>query len=1751
MKRLLTLGMLFLVSSTCFALDGAGVQGNPYLIGSVADLDEFADENNAGMFWGSGVYVQLTVNIDLEGRVYDRAVIAPDEYATSTVNSYEGTVYGGVFDGAGHAICNLTIQGTGNDYVGLFGKVDGATAEIFNLSLVDVNISGRWHVGAMAGQNGGTVSDCYETGAVGGYEWYGGLIGINNGTVTGCHAGGRMDGIGGLHYVGGLIGKNTGSVSDCSSTGSSRISGDLSYVGGLIGWNVRGSVSRCYSDLSVAGVGGMGGLIGVNEYGRISRCHSTAEWVNASEAAGGLIGWNNEGVVSECYSAGEVEGIYYIGGLIGDNYDGTVNDCFSVCSVRGGQACAGGLVGRHVKGVLSNCFSTGSVKGWNRVGGLVGQDSNSSVRYCYAASDVYGRDFIGGLVGYDGGGCSYVADFWDSTVNGSLTGIGTSSDPSGVVGTATSNLRRSGVYAAAGWDFAGKWWIHDDVDTPQLRWRKTSTKTPQIVLFDGQVYGSDSFGLHLDPGEGSTWTIQESCDWLEVTPASGTAGASAEITVSTTASLPAAGYHECRLEVSSDGAGSEVEYVTVVLHVMYAGDGSAGNPFEIGTAEELELMGRRPMDWDKHFVMTDNIDLANRYYDEALIAGGYFNYDQLTFTGAFDGSGHTISNLMSGTYGNHYVGLFGFVDSGAVISNLGLVDVAISGRQYVGALAGRNRGTVTNCYSTGNIRYVSATRGNYLGGLCGWNESGTIMQSYSTVDISCTYFASHVGGLCGKNGSSETGPGNIYGCYAMGSIEVGDESNTVGGLCGGNAASSTIIGCYATGSVKGGKESYGLGGLCGGNGEDSIIRNCYARGAVEAGDDSSGVGGLCADSGVGTIDNCYSTGSVKVGVDCNSVGGLVGSGGMVRQSFWDIETCGPNYNNLLGTPKTTDEMQTLSTFVSVGWDFSDDDGDPAIWEMPAVKGYPLLIWGVIGVELEVVPDLISLWQAEAEAAILSSGFSVGAVTSANSSSVPVGHVMGQSPSAGGLLLIGSAIDLVISTGPQLVSAPDLTGMTEAEAADALTSLGLTLGIVASEYHPTAPAGTVFTQEAGPGTILAVGSPVDIIVSLGWIVLPGQGIEDDPYMISSGVEFQIFADERSAGQYWGSGVYTSLANDLDLSGISPGMIGYPIAFDGVFDGGNHVITNLRDTDHGLFNIGPDGIVRNIRLEDVEIVSSGGYTGAVAASNQGLIRNCCVSGTVVAGAAGVNYTGGICGSNAGGTIEECYWSGDVVGRYDVGGIVGYNGWHEIRPGQWSSGTVRDCAASGSVKGSSSIGGLVGCNYAEITMCYSIANVKGGDIVGGLVGSLYGNDWAGKVLDCYAAGDPNGLSKVGGLIGEMSFNFQYGSNPPVARSYSTGRVSGTADAGGLIGYNGYGAISDCFWDVEMSGQASSSNGGGIGKTSEQMEDPSTFTDAGWDFTKPVWMISGVDYPRLVWREPDVDDNGKVDFDDLAQIAKYWLQDDCGLCSNSDLTGDLRIDYYDLQIIADNWLGGAMISDHVSMIEMVAGYFYGKDGAPAGTYGFNLSVYTDDRIAKVEFLAPSGNLFVIPADEYMESVSDDGYIETKHTCGDEGTDEEGLCEWRYEISMNDPAGFAEYGDGWYTFTFYFGNGRTETTEVFFGDSATGQPLPQPTQQPVLLSPGQGATVSSPVVLQWQECVDPYASVIHIYADNDVLDDEVETDGLLGRDVTAWGPLSLGAGVWVGEITFAAVDFSRNGDGIDTVAVKASSGEYSFEVVP
>ena len=136
---------------------------------------------------------------------------------------------------------------------------------------------------------------------------------------------------------------------------------------------------------------------------------------------------------------------------------------------------------------------------------------------------------------------------------------------------------------------------------------------------------------------------------------------------------------------------------------------------------------------------------------------------------------------------------------------------------------------------------------------------------------------------------------------------------------------------------------------------------------------------------------------------------------------------------------------------------------------------------VVGVP---VPNVVGLTQSAAASALTAAQLKVGTVTTASSSTVPAGEVISESPVAGARVNLGSAVNLVVSTGPAQVTVPNVVGDTQAAATTALTGAGLVSGTVTTASSSTVPSGDVISESPTAGTSVNVGSAVNLVVSTG-------------------------------------------------------------------------------------------------------------------------------------------------------------------------------------------------------------------------------------------------------------------------------------------------------------------------------------------------------------------------------------------------------------------------------------------------------------------------------------------------------------------------------------------------------------------------------------------------------------------------------------------------------------------------------------------
>ena len=137
-----------------------------------------------------------------------------------------------------------------------------------------------------------------------------------------------------------------------------------------------------------------------------------------------------------------------------------------------------------------------------------------------------------------------------------------------------------------------------------------------------------------------------------------------------------------------------------------------------------------------------------------------------------------------------------------------------------------------------------------------------------------------------------------------------------------------------------------------------------------------------------------------------------------------------------------------------------------------------------GTAQAAVPNVVGDTQAAAETAITGAGLVVGTVTTASSSTVASGNVISESPSAGAGVNLGSAVNLVVSTGPAQAAVPNVLGDTQATATTAITGAGLVVGTVNTASSSTVASGNVISEIPSAGTSVNSGSAVNLVVSTG-------------------------------------------------------------------------------------------------------------------------------------------------------------------------------------------------------------------------------------------------------------------------------------------------------------------------------------------------------------------------------------------------------------------------------------------------------------------------------------------------------------------------------------------------------------------------------------------------------------------------------------------------------------------------------------------
>jgi len=678
------------------------------------------------------------------------------------------------------------------------------------------------------------------------------------------------------------------------------------------------------------------------------------------------------------------------------------------------------------------------------------------------------------------------------------------------------------------------------------------------------------------------------------------------------------------------------------------GTGEPNNPFKISTPQDLNDIGNHEDHWDKHFILTNDVNLAEYAEFEFSVIGDKHN----TFHGVFDGKGYEVSNFTYDSNGADYIGIFGYVSgSGSVVKNVTFIDPQVNAQngRYVGALVGYlARGTITNCHVHGGT--VSGTVD--VGGLVGYCSRGIVTGCSSTLTVvgmrAGTPSGSYVGGLVGRHNG-----GQMFACYST--ADVGG-STSVGGLTGFNAGN--IYHCYARAIVEGDRK---IGGLVGEQyGEYGVISNCFAAGLV--------------------------TGS-------SAAGGLVGAGsaGGVLSSFWDIEASTQSESSG-GVGKTTAQMMLEPTFTDAGWDFVSEtaNGVSDLWAMPDVPGYPGLWWQVL--DLPPLPGFSGGSGTETDPYIMEDSNDLNAIgwnprlmaahfeltDDVNLAGIAF-HLIGDELSPFSGCFEGN--DRTISNFTCISDATENVGFFGYLGKDG-SIRDLTLENVHIEAANAEFVGAIVGQSNGEIVDCCSAGIISAETFVGGLVGSSSGL-----LTGCHAAAQVIGTDRDvgglAGVNEGDIVACSAAGAVRGNDSVGGLVGVTGARANITDSYSEAPVEATGYRVGGLVGWNTWFCSVLRCHSEDAVVGASRVGGLVGQNEGCTTECSSKSAVL----GDSRVGGLAGYNfSGGRITDSYSNGSVTGEQYIGGSVGYN----------DHATMTNVYSTGRLSGRDDVGGLVGYNW-----------------------------------------------------------------------------------------------------------------------------------------------------------------------------------------------------------------------------------------------------------------------------------------------------------------------------------------------------------------------------------------------------------------------------------------------------------------------
>ena len=489
------------------------------------------------------------------------------------------------------------------------------------------------------------------------------------------------------------------------------------------------------------------GLFGYCNNAAVKNLGIVDTYFQGNNYVGGICGdgvYGHTSSITACYNAGTIKGDSYVGGLGGSGYCGiSLTNCYNVGKVTGTSSRVGGICG--YPDYVKDCYNVGTVIGGsNFVGSICGRvTATSKVTNCYYLA---GSATNGSEIEYFGIGGNYSSA---EDVTGVTTAISTDDFAQGKI-----------TYLLNG-----------------------GATTGNIVWYQNVETNKDACPV-LDNSHKIVY-VSSPCQ----SKYSNTEGELLEHVFDNSGICTVCGAHQPPTIVD------EENYLSLGLTADYIGWYAIENIVQLCSFAEFVNDGSTSING---VLIDDIVDNENLLDNEFSL-----NYTPeqswtpiVSFSGTFDGRGHTISGLYfedpntSVNYpsGGNNIGLFSSL-AGGTVKNVGVTDTYFYGCSRIGGIAGS-----ADAYST----------------IANCSFSGLVVSQYS-----------RLGGICGEC------LGSITNCYNVGTVS-GSGQNYVGGICGSahsgtTTSNSRITNCYNMGTVYG-TSSYD-GAICGDS--NGSVSNCY------------------------------------------------------------------------------------------------------------------------------------------------------------------------------------------------------------------------------------------------------------------------------------------------------------------------------------------------------------------------------------------------------------------------------------------------------------------------------------------------------------------------------------------------------------------------------------------------------------------------------------------------------------------------------------------------------------------------------------------------------------------------------------------------------------------------------------------------------------------------------------------------------------------------------------------------------------